>query len=373
MSNLTRGRYNVILNTPGGGIRIGRGSKSESESMQSVPLVRQVAIVPAVSFLTKLGAPVRRHLARANLPTCPAEAPESLVPLHQACQFLGLAARAEGIDDLGVLVGGQLGIESLGAYGRVIAHSLTIHDGLQATFSLISAYNSGLAVWVERPGDEVRYCQRYVDGLEAGRSEAVHLGLTNTIAYCQLAGGSDWRPIRVQLATGPVDLARHCSALADVPVSFNQSCTSLTFSRSFLSQPLRRFDRAVREKPLARELDKLMNTAPATDFVGQMQQVLDEMLDRYVPSIQLAAAVTGLSVRTLQRRLREHGWTFRRLLQDVRFQGAQHLMGDPDMELTEVARRLGYSDPANFTRAFHRWCGVGPSEFRRLTALTVEE
>ena len=83
-------------------------------------------------------------------------------------------------------------------------------------------------------------------------------------------------------------------------------------------------------------------------------------------SLGLTAAIIGASARTLQRRLAERGLSFSRVLQGVRFRNAQELLRDPRLPLTEIAKRLGYTDPANFIRAFKRWTGVGPSEFRRL-------
>ena len=80
----------------------------------------------------------------------------------------------------------------------------------------------------------------------------------------------------------------------------------------------------------------------------------------------MTAAIIGMSPRTLQRQLAEEERSFSRLLQSVRFRVAQRLLRDSSMPLTEIASRLSYADLPNFIRAFKRWTGVGPNEFRKL-------
>jgi AraC-like DNA-binding protein len=85
---------------------------------------------------------------------------------------------------------------------------------------------------------------------------------------------------------------------------------------------------------------------------------------RYLQAFAAAAEAAGMSVRSLQRRLASEGLTFSQLIDEVRFEMAVPQLRDPDIRLTDIALSLGYSDPAHFTRAFGRWGGVSPSEYR---------
>ena len=71
-----------------------------------------------------------------------------------------------------------------------------------------------------------------------------------------------------------------------------------------------------------------------------------------------------MSVRSLQRRLAEEGLTFSQLVDEVRLEMAVPQLRDRGIRITDVAFGLGYSNPAHFTRAFRRWAGVAPSEYR---------
>lgn len=77
----------------------------------------------------------------------------------------------------------------------------------------------------------------------------------------------------------------------------------------------------------------------------------------------------GTSVRTLQRRLTTSGVTYSQIVQNVRCAAARRMLADRQPSICEIARMLGYSDPAHFTRAFLRWTGVTPRQFRSRHAL----
>ena len=96
-----------------------------------------------------------------------------------------------------------------------------------------------------------------------------------------------------------------------------------------------------------------------------VRQVAAGLLAGRPLGIHHVADSVRMSIRTLQRRLRGAGVTYDRVVQSVRFEIAEQLLQDPQRRIGDVARTLGYSDPAHFTRAFRRWTGLTPRDFRR--------
>jgi AraC-like DNA-binding protein len=82
-------------------------------------------------------------------------------------------------------------------------------------------------------------------------------------------------------------------------------------------------------------------------------------------SLDETARALGLSSRTLKRRLADEGTDFSTILDDQRRQRALLLLRSADLSVEDVAARVGYSDVANFTRAFRRWAGTTPTAYRR--------
>ena len=99
---------------------------------------------------------------------------------------------------------------------------------------------------------------------------------------------------------------------------------------------------------------------------GVVQQLVIRLLPDGNPDVQSVAELVSVSPRTLQRRLSDEGLTFAGVVARARFDVARRMLADPARKVVDVALDLGYSDQAHFTRAFVRWTGLAPREFRRL-------
>ena len=103
-----------------------------------------------------------------------------------------------------------------------------------------------------------------------------------------------------------------------------------------------------------------------SEVAHRVQQVVGAMIagGEGSPDIRLVAGAMGTSVRTLQRRLRATGSTYADVVQRVRYAAARRMLRSRRRRIGEIAASLGYSDPAHFTRAFQRWTGLTPRDFR---------
>jgi AraC-like DNA-binding protein len=100
------------------------------------------------------------------------------------------------------------------------------------------------------------------------------------------------------------------------------------------------------------------------DWLDRLQALLVCQQQRY-PDLPALAAQLHMSERTLKRKLAERGLSFSSMLEAVMKRDAIELLNDPAISIQDVAMRLGYQDRANFTRAFRRWTGQTPSDYRQ--------
>lgn len=118
---------------------------------------------------------------------------------------------------------------------------------------------------------------------------------------------------------------------------------------------------------IAHEPEALARSAPAEVSASQrLARVVEGWAFERPLSVQRAARQLGLSVRTLQRRLRDEGVTHRAVVDTVREAMALRLLTESEYRVSEIAERLGFSDTATFHRAFRRWTGGTPAAYRRL-------
>ncbi|MFO1432282.1 MAG: AraC family transcriptional regulator ligand-binding domain-containing protein [Candidatus Competibacteraceae bacterium] len=335
--------------------------------MRPIPLVRVNTLLPLVAFLQEMGAPVQRLMKVAKLPLAVCDQPEGLIPLHQACYFLERAARSQGILLFGLHTGRRVRPEDLGAFGRLISASLTLYEAITITSRLVAAQNTGARIWLNVRDGQAQLCHQFVAGIERGRQQADHYTVILLLQVIRLSAGANWRPREVHFETGPVPGLDQIEPLAGAELSFNQEATALFFPESLLSLPM---EKRI-ELPVARSdmETALRASAPAGDLIGSVRQVLGLLLRENYPDIGLAAEVAGVSIRTFQRWLAASNLTYSRLVEQVRFEKAMQLLAEPRCPLLDIAFELGYTEPANFSRAFRRWTGVSPLQFRRQRAL----
>ncbi|HEX4164964.1 MAG TPA: AraC family transcriptional regulator [Bryobacteraceae bacterium] len=104
----------------------------------------------------------------------------------------------------------------------------------------------------------------------------------------------------------------------------------------------------------------------------QAKGILKRSLAGQPPRLEDVAAELRMGARTLQRKLLEEGATFHTLMEEARHEMAQHYLRQRSLELNETAYLLGYEDPNSFIRAFHKWEGTSPGEWRSIHSETIQ-
>src|SRR5229473_484316 len=105
-------------------------------------------------------------------------------------------------------------------------------------------------------------------------------------------------------------------------------------------------------------------TAAGQDLVREVRQLIIERLPTGSANFDAIAEVLKMSSKTLERRLGERGQSFSALLDATRYETVKHYLEETDMRLSQVAYMAGYTDPATLVRAFKRWTGDTPMQFR---------
>jgi AraC-like DNA-binding protein len=147
-------------------------------------------------------------------------------------------------------------------------------------------------------------------------------------------------------------------------VRFGQAVNQLVFNADELDLPLKMSDRAslrLAQEQCERALDALEQDG---QVVARARSLLVKR-EGGVRSVEEVAGLMHLSPRTLKRRLAAHGVTYSSLAESELRERAILLLRSSDLSLEQVAERIGYSDVANFTRAFRRWTGRTPARYRR--------
>lgn len=284
-------------------------------------------------------------------------------------ELLGHGVRLTGDAQLGLHLGEAVRPGYYGVLGYLIMSCATLADALhrQARYAALVG-NLGqvdLADEPPRAGLEPQVAHSWQPLLPQQKRQLSEETLAGWVTFGHWISGLDIPPTEVRFQhSAPSDITEY-QRIFRCPVLFDQADNALVFPKRLLATPLGQADAQVR----------LMLDAYADRLLGEIQQghsVLDRArleLSRQLPEVgadlQQIAARLALSPRTLQRRLREAGLSFNQLVDETRQQLVLHYLRDPALELAEIAFLVGFSEPGSLARAFRRWTGQSPGEYRR--------
>lgn len=152
------------------------------------------------------------------------------------------------------------------------------------------------------------------------------------------------------------------AAIFNVPVQFDCPAIQLFFDADILDQPLPHAS-PQSAALYARLCEETSISRNQGDIAWRMWRIIVDN-PAEPPSLEVCAALLHCSVRTLSRKLQAQGWQYQHLVDQVREIHARRYLSHPGLSVTHIAHQLGYADSSGFHRAFKKWTGLAPSEYR---------
>ena len=297
----------------------------------------------------------------------------SLKEPDQYLDFIELLAILDRIDKylddeyLFIKSGSSITSSDYGILGFVAANSKNLLQAMELTYrhqqlisdAILSTVLIEGNVLINRLGNntaEPEFIRNYIE-----------LDLASIISFCRVLTGNIYNDKKITVhfrhsCKGNVEVYR---SLLNANVFFDQEFNQIIAPLDVLDLPICNADSEMLNY-LKQKIDSSLKALGSSKTkIDKVKFFLLGSLPYHHPDLDTCAAYLGISKSTLKRQLKEEGSTYQNISDNVRFMAAKKLLDDRQYDVLTVALMLGYSDRSSFDKAFKRWIGYSPSEYKR--------
>lgn len=206
------------------------------------------------------------------------------------------------------------------------------------------------------------------NGIEKQMSKSLRNAIDAWMSACvnifrKVAAGSP-RPYAVYLSLpDDRDIAIYKEILQVDSIQINSSTNVVWYKRDAVEMPLITYNPGLYQHMLTLANNELEEVYGAKNFTKRVEDLLQEEYKNGFPGIEQIASRMYMTPRTVQRRLRTEGYTFSEIIEKSKQNLAFQLLKSRKYNVSEIAFKLGFSEPGSFTRTFKKWTGKSPKQY----------
>jgi AraC-like DNA-binding protein len=331
-----------------------------------MPLIRTRSLAPLIDIVHRYELAPEKIIGPLGIDIRALRHPryEDQLELDQAYDLLEMVADKTDCYFLGALLGSEETLSLLGPIGLLMEHSPDVETALQVMLNNQRVQQQLMDIRLATYGNRVSLELTPRDlGDREGVRHFTEAAAYSMAKFLRIIVGPDFRADRICFAHGkPGEIAPY-RRLALTAVNFSEEENAIVFGKEYLTRKKRQVDEDLGEA-LSSYLALLRDNA-ADDLLTQLDYTIRRQLRSGPCSLELVAEELRMHPRNLQRRLKSIGTSFSAALAAYRSRQAIALLKDTDLQITQIAHRLGYSDATAFGQAFKKWFGRMPGEYRK--------
>lgn len=334
--------------------------------------VRGSALLNFNDVVRLRGALAQDYLSHYRVPADAVGSHQRTVGYRHLAQLLNGTAHAIDMPHLGMELANRQGSRLLGPLRNLAHTASTVGEGVTAVLDYLHLHSRAIRFSLMSMTDSTRKLLVFENNLAAGLAlpQLVEKSLLHACLLLREMTDAGCQPKAVWLRHHPLSQASLYRQYFGCPVLFSQADNAVVLDADDLARPCVQADpdlHAIIRFYLDNHADSL---APGSLRVQMLQQ-MHALLPRHRCNLEQVAPALGMSVRTLQRRLKQAGVEFEVELDRIRRDLAEQLLLHSDLTVAQVAQELGYRCAASFSRAHQRWFGLSPLMHRRGEERTI--
>ncbi|MFY0727230.1 AraC family transcriptional regulator [Pseudomonas sp. NFX15] len=325
-------------------------------------LVRATVLTRYLEVTQHLGFNPHDVMAAAGLSKAQLQAHECLIPIDAAVRLLEETAAASGCPTVGLNMAEARQLSDFGVVSLLLSQQRTLRDAMQMMSRYRHLMNNSLAIFAEEAARMVIIRTEMVTESPIPGRQATELAIGVIFGLCSTLLGSNWRPYSINFMHQPPDNLQVHRRVFGCNLEFGSEFNGIVCPDTSLDMINPNAD-PIMAGYAQRYLDSLQNPT-ATSMLFEVRKAIYLLLPMGRATLEQIAQSQGMTVRTLQRRLKEDGCAFNDLVNDVRRALVLRYLENPNSSLSEIADMFGFSMASSFTRWFINQFGMPPAVWR---------
>jgi AraC-like DNA-binding protein len=332
---------------------------------QVVPLIRAAALMPALRWLRENGRSVGEVLAQSGHGYLASADPFTPVPLLAAADVMAVLERREG-PDIGLRMVTQVSLLELAVVSRGVLGARTPREAFARVVMAMPHHCTHEMLSLAATEDGILVRDKMAVPMAPATRHVVDqyiLGIIREV--CALTGAPGLLLHQVEMTPHPERGFAHLAPwFGDKVAAARGHSLSARIVTDVADRPFRKVARHRFAAPASVAGATLRGDG---SLAQSIRHLLPLLLEDGSPSLDRLARLSGMSRRTLQRRLSDEATSFSDLFSEIRQLEALRRLSGGDEPIAEVSRQLGFSQQSALTRAMRRWTGEVPSKVRART------
>lgn len=333
-----------------------------------VPTIQVAATAGILEYTAASGGDVAWVMQEARLTLEELSRPEQRLPLRKFVTLIEAASRSTGDDCFGAHLGQICGLRELGLPGYLANFAPSVEHALASFSRYYYLLGDATDVCFEKREGRASFTYHVLDPESWPRRQDAEQVITMIVCLMRDWIGPSWKPDAVWFEHDEPSNASELARILGCPLRFNRETNSVWFDLASAAHENPKADERLfhllswfAEKVTEREP---RHAQPPATFREQVLSSIETCANLGHATIHSVSRALGLEARTLQRRLSAEKSSFRELFELYLQRESEKLLARSALGEKEIAGRLGYGSLNSFIRAFRRWNGVTPGEWR---------
>jgi AraC-like DNA-binding protein len=324
-----------------------------------------------LDMLRHSGCDIRRLAFQGPIELAPIEySPicdhDKRIPYARLIELYQEAANQTGDEAFGLHLAERVNPGMYDVIGYAAMYSATLGRAIERVSRYYGIWTDGSAYGFRLSGSRVHISFEYLAPVHSDNTtQECDTSMATLVCLGRKLTGTDWTPLEVRFQHRPPRTMLEYERVFGCAVKFNQPHNEMVVDRCLFDQPISNSDAGLCALLDRHAAEMLRNASSPAWLIQDVKRLLAAALPTGNSSLYGVAKELGMSRRTLQRRLSEHGASHHSLLDEVRRDLSRKYLLESETALGEVAYLLGFSEVSAFHRAFRRWTGLTPKDYRR--------